>query len=256
MNAEQLNAILDAHGKWRRGENGGIRANLTRAYLTGADLTDANLSRADLTGANLSRADLTDANLTGADLTDADLTGANLTGANLTRADLTGAYLTDANLTDAYLTDANLTDADLTGANLTGAYLTGANLSRADLTRADLSQAKGVFDPAQYIADHFKRVRGGIEVFKTFGLYQSPPASWIIKPGAVICELANPTVTQDCGSGVNVATAEWIELHNVKNLPVWRCLIKWEWMPGVVVPWNTDGKIRASKVKLIEVVES
>ncbi|MFA5376836.1 MAG: pentapeptide repeat-containing protein [Dehalococcoidia bacterium] len=101
----EMKAILAEHEKWLKGE-GGSRANLTDANLTGADLTGANL-----TGANLRGADLTDANLTGADLTDANLRGADLTDANLTGADLT----------DANLTDANLTRADLTGANLTGA---------------------------------------------------------------------------------------------------------------------------------------
>jgi hypothetical protein len=88
---EELRVILDAHGKWSRGDADGSRANLTRANLTGADLTGAYLTGANLTGANL-----THANLFGA-----DLTRANLTHANLTHADLTRAYLTGANLSGA-----------------------------------------------------------------------------------------------------------------------------------------------------------
>jgi hypothetical protein len=108
------------------------RANLTRAYLAGANLTRAYLAEAYLAGANLTRAYLAEAylaraNLTGANLTGAYLTGANLTRANLTRAYLAGANLTGANLAEAYLTGAYLAGANLTGANLTGAYLTGAN---------------------------------------------------------------------------------------------------------------------------------
>jgi len=124
MTPAELAAVVEAHGKWRRGEEGGSRANLTRAYLTGADLTGADLAGANLTRANLTRADLADANLTGADLADAYLTGANLTRANLTRA-----YLTGADLAGADLADANLADANLTRANLTRADLAGANLS-------------------------------------------------------------------------------------------------------------------------------
>jgi len=113
---EALSIKLAAHQRWRRGEEGGERLDLTGADLTGAVLTDADLTDADLTGA-----DLTDA-----DLTRADLTGADLTGAVLTGADLTGADLTDADLTGAVLTRADLTRADLTGADLTGAVLTRA----------------------------------------------------------------------------------------------------------------------------------
>lgn len=46
MTAEKLKEVLEAHRKWLKGEEGGVRANLTRADLTGADLTGANLSRA------------------------------------------------------------------------------------------------------------------------------------------------------------------------------------------------------------------
>lgn len=87
----QLQLILDAHGRWARGEKGGGRAD-----LTGADLTSANLTGADLHGAYLGGAVLTGAYLCGADLHGADLTGAYLTGADLHGAYLTGAYLCGA----------------------------------------------------------------------------------------------------------------------------------------------------------------
>lgn len=93
----ELAAIVAAHGKWRRGDDGGQRADL---------------SRADLARANLARADLADANLA-----DANLARANLAGAYLARADLADAYLADAYLARAYLA---------------GAYLAGANRSESD----------------------------------------------------------------------------------------------------------------------------
>ena len=56
-----INAILEKHLKWLIDEEGGERAylsgaDLSGAYLSGADLSGANLSRAYLYGANLSRA--------------------------------------------------------------------------------------------------------------------------------------------------------------------------------------------------------
>ncbi len=99
---DELKAILAEHGKWLRGD-GGSRANLSRANLSGADLSranlyGANLSRADLSGANLYGANLSGANLYGANLSRADLSRANLSGANLSRADLSGADLSGADL--------------------------------------------------------------------------------------------------------------------------------------------------------------
>jgi uncharacterized protein YjbI with pentapeptide repeats len=81
-------------------------ANLTRAYLRGADL-----NKADLQGVGLSEADLS--------------------GATLVKVDLSGA-----NLSDAHLNYATLVEADLSGANLSGADLQGAGLERADVSRA------------------------------------------------------------------------------------------------------------------------
>ena len=77
MEAQDIAEIVRLQGLWLRKEDGGKRAN-----LRGADLTGASLTGADLTGANLTRANLYGAYLTGANLYGADLTGAYLTGAN------------------------------------------------------------------------------------------------------------------------------------------------------------------------------
>ena len=142
-------------------------ADLSGAYLFGANLTNASLSGADLSCANLFGANLTNASLSGADLSNTiidsktklnhkwrlvwgivnqptekrNLSGANLGDANLSDAYLNGADLSDANLTHANLFGADLSDADLSGANLTNAYLIEANLSGANLTNASLSGA-------------------------------------------------------------------------------------------------------------------
>ncbi len=68
------------------------------------------------------------ANLNRADLSGAYLYGADLSGAYLNRANLSGAYLYGANLYGANLSGANLSGADLYGANLYGANLSGADL--------------------------------------------------------------------------------------------------------------------------------
>ena len=108
MKQEELQKILEAHGKWINGEYGGARADLREADLRGADLREANLR-----GANLSGANLREANLSGA-----DLRRANLRGADLRRANLRGADLREANLSGADLREANLSGADLSGADL------------------------------------------------------------------------------------------------------------------------------------------
>lgn len=57
----ELKAIIYKHAKWVIGEDGGERADLCCADLSGADLRCANLSGANLRGANLSGANLSGA---------------------------------------------------------------------------------------------------------------------------------------------------------------------------------------------------
>ena len=86
MEASKLKEILDQHKLWLE-TNGvqGERADLTRAYLRGANLSDASLTGANLIGANLGYANFIGANLG----------YANLIGANLNRANLTNTILPD-----------------------------------------------------------------------------------------------------------------------------------------------------------------
>jgi len=63
----------------------------------------------------------------------------------------------------------------------------------------------------------------------------------------------NANRTDVCGCGINVAPLEWVK-RNYKGV-IWKVLIRWEWLAGVCVPYNTDGKIRCERVELVEVVE-
>ena len=176
-----------------------------------------------------------------------DLSGADLRGGNLSGADLRGANLCGANLRWVYMSEANLSGADLSEANLSEADLSGANLSGANL-----SGAAGLLDSAEYIAEHFEATEEGVIVYKQFARHYPPPEHWTIEPGAVLTEVVSPCRAVACACGISVSTREW---EFAAGLPVWKCLIRWEWMAGVVVPYNTDGKIRCGKLQLLEVVE-
>ena len=56
--SDELHEIIRKHNLWLQGEDGGERAILRGANLSGADLRVADLSRADLSGAILRGADL------------------------------------------------------------------------------------------------------------------------------------------------------------------------------------------------------
>ena len=210
--------ILEKHKKWLDDEDGGERANLR--------------------GANLRDADLRGANLRGANFWDADLRGANLRGANFWDADLRGA---------------NFWDADLRGANLRDANLRDADLRDADLRDADLSNCQGLLSSIDYLQKNFKKIKEGYICYKTFNSNYDKPDYWKVKEGSIISEVVNPCRTVDCACGVNVGTLKWVK-ENTNESEIWKCLIEWEWLAGVVVPYHTDGKIRCEKVRLLEVI--
>ncbi|EGY0017223.1 pentapeptide repeat-containing protein [Listeria monocytogenes] len=97
MKQEELDIILENHGKWLLNE-GGERANLSNIDLKNTNLRFANLRLADLRGADLRFADLSYANLSIADLSYANLSNADLSNVNLSNANFRGVDLSDANL--------------------------------------------------------------------------------------------------------------------------------------------------------------
>jgi uncharacterized protein YjbI with pentapeptide repeats len=91
-NLSHLRASADMHNQ----SMGLIRADFSRANLTGANfegaaLAHVNFEFAKLQHTNFSGADLSDADFAGADLTNADLTGANIARVDFNSAVLTGA---------------------------------------------------------------------------------------------------------------------------------------------------------------------
>ncbi|HFF2841629.1 TPA: pentapeptide repeat-containing protein [Listeria monocytogenes] len=107
MKQEELDIILENHGKWLLNE-GGERA----------DLSNADLKNTNLRGANLRFADISNANLSNANLSITDLSNANLSNANLSITDLSNANLSITDLSNANLYNANLRGTDLSDANL------------------------------------------------------------------------------------------------------------------------------------------
>jgi hypothetical protein len=185
----------------------------------------------------------------------ADLRGSDLSEANLRGSDLCGADLRNSDLSRADLRNSDLRGADLSGSNLSEANLRGSNLCNSDLSKANLSRAKNLanHNSADYIMANFDKTEEGIVVYKTFGFHSHPNPNWKIEKGAIIEENVNPNRTEECGCGVNVGTLEWVKKHGGRR-DIWKCLIKWEWLPDVVVPYHTDGKIRAGRVQLLEVI--
>jgi len=201
-------------------------------------LVEAVKHGADLHGADLYCADLYCADLHGADLHGADLHGANLHGANLLGADLHGADLYCA---DLYC--ANLYCANLYGANLYGANLLGANLLGAKNLEAKNHDSLNIL----------RRQKNPLIAYKyvTKDLYSPTNGHLKYEVGSTVEEKQfchNDLVS--CGEGLNIASLEWcVREFNIDDNKI----IEVEFDPQdiVSIPYNTDGKFRVSKLKVI-----
>jgi uncharacterized protein YjbI with pentapeptide repeats len=151
--------------------------------------------------------------------------------------------LQGAKLQGAYLRDADLWCADLRGADLQGAKLSGA----------DLSGSIGLLDASKWLKDHFVYDDGYIVYRAQCGQY-AKPEQWEFEPNAILTETANPARGTLCGCGVHFATLEWVKSHH-KGETIWKCRIEPQDLPGIVVPFGTDGKARCERLVLIEIVE-
>ena len=159
-----------------------------------------------------------------------------------------------ADLSDADLSDADLSDADLSRADLSRADLSDADLSDADLRGADLSDAEGVLSAIDFMNKHFEKIDEGYIAYKTFGTFYSINPNWKIKVGEVIEENVNFNRNNECGCGINVAPLKWVK-NQTGDLPIYKVLIRNEWLMGVCIPYLTDGKIRCERVEILGVVD-
>lgn len=281
MKETKFKKILEAHAKWLEDSYTGERASFINADLSKLDLRNVDLRYADLRGANFSGTNLIGAQLQGADMTGAtfyktklrgaalsrsllvgcslcrfDLTNVDLSGCNLNEVDFSGATLKGADLHGCSLCGTNLTRAILDGANFYGADLSNAILSEASLLGAcldmvNLSEVQGLVKASEYLAEHFEHTEDGYVVYKALSQKPHPLENW--KRGAIMEKVCDPNRANSSGCGIDVATLGWVRSFEVGT--IYKLLIRWAWLPDVIVPFNTIGKIRCGKVEILEAVD-
>ena len=123
---------------------------------------------------------------------------------------------------------------------------------------ADLSGAIGLLDPIEYMQNNFEKTNEGYIVYKIFDSSDKYQVHWNIEPKSIIQEVVNRDSNSMRGGGITVFTKDYIRNNNMDedNPMIWKCLIHWEWLIGVVVPYDTEGVIRCSRLELLEVVEN
>lgn len=170
------------------------------------------------------------------------------------KADLCYVDLCYVDLSYTDLRYANLSYTVLRSADLRYADLRGAVLRGADLRNADLSGALGLQSSLEFMEKNFQKTQEGYIVYKAFGAEYKTPEYWEITENSVLTENVNSNRTETCGCGINVAPLKWIQ-DRYPNKTIYKLLIKWEWLPGVTVPYNSDGQIRCEKALILGKVD-
>lgn len=220
-------------------------ADFSGCILAHMDLSDLDFRHAILDEASLFCSNLQHATLYAVHAHGADFRGANCERTSFRNSDLAGSSFYQANLYRA----------DFDTASLRNCNLTSAVLGNVNFNDANLSGALGLLSPIDFIKKNFETTSEGVIAYKCFGAIYAPPERWKLEPGSVIAEEVNANRANTCGCGVNVGPYNYVA-RAYEFMTIWKVLIRWEWLPGVVVPYGSDGKIRCERVQLLEKVGS
>jgi len=222
--------------------NFGHAASITRTEFYNSDVSKSRFNTSSLFKVNFRESDLSNSTFVKSEIKDSSFYICNLSNINFRNLKFQfGKFVSS-----------NLRNSKFIGAKFEKVYFDNSNL-----LYVDFSQSTGLISPIDYLKENFEWTDKGLIVYKIFDLYYSSP--WgDLKPGMIINEEVNHDRTLNCACGINVTNKQRLNnmLHRVLlsklNGIVWECLIRNKWLPCVVVPYNTSGKIRAGRIELIK----
>jgi len=252
---DMFEEMMEDHLLWQSHQEGAQKFVIDSADFTDLDMSNAALTCAIFTNCRFDGARMSNTSIQAGVLEGCYFRGTDMSCMTLTYANMRYSYFSHVNFLHSRLTEADMRDTQITACKLRdtlfiGTKMEGCVIRDSDLSSANLSGSRGLLDPAQYMRKHFQKTDGGYIAYKVFGVSHEPPAYWHIMPGAILEEEVNPDRTALYGCGVNLGTAEFV-CQRLAVSSVWECLISWEDLPSVIVPYATDGWIRCRRVRLI-----
>ena len=190
---------------------------------------------------------------------DCNFTGANFADRNLYKVNFYDSWIYSTNFTGATISKSNFGNCLLNCVEMRGTVFKDTTFGNTSLNNTNISGASGLLDPVEWLAKNFEHTDEGIIVYRASGstTYSNhTPAHWKFEPGAYLTETCNPSRESECASGVNFATKDWVlkkyPPSGFRTRKYWKCLIEWKDAPGIVVPFQTNGKARCSRLKILE----
>lgn len=243
-----------------------MHCDLSKADFHGRILRNVNFISCNLNGADFGRADLYEVGFY-----DGSMFGAKFVGSALVRTviDTQADY---SNFRDASFKEDTVLTGDFNHCDFRDSYWEDSKLEHASLCYADVtnamfacsfvkmlgcnfSQAKGV--PSRCAPECFTfNEKGEMIVYKAFDAYYKRPDSWKIEEGSIIEENVDADPMTLCSYGINAcATIEDLLNEVGHHKDVWECVVKPQWLPGVVFPSDGHKFCRCEKLQLVRKVE-
>lgn len=250
----ELKERVAAHEKWLKGEV----PDDCRLILKGTEIKEGwllglNLNRAILENVYLNESEIRNCSFEGAIIKNCSFVKSNIWSTSFKRSKISKTNFTDADIDTNSFDCAEIKECDFTN----------SIWNRCSFTQSNFSGSKGLISSIDYLEKTFKKTEQGYITYKKFGQFYDTPNYWDIREGSILNEVINSNRFEDCGAGINVSTLNWLDEHLLfaatlfgfsakDKTDIWEVLIPFEWLSGVCVPYNTDGKIRCERVKLIK----
>lgn len=257
MNTQEVLKVMDAHAEWvQSGGESGEKAifsedtTLEDVTLRGLDLTMVLFRGVTLMGCRFESCVLDSANFAFSRMQFSSFSSCSMQKASISYSNLATVFFENCNMSNATLKRSHMQ-----GSSFIRCNLFGTRFDESRISECDFSQSSGALNPSDWMAENLERHEDGYIAYKTFEAVRLSNPNWKIEPGSVINEMVNAGITESCGCGINVSTLRWQEENQPifhKKGPIWRCLIRWEWLPSVVIPWGTNGKFRCGRVELLD----
>lgn len=250
----ELKERVAAHEKWLKGE----APDDCRLILKGTEIKEGWLL-----GLNLNRAILENVYLNESEIRNCSFEGAIIKNCSFVKSSIWSTSFKRSKISKTNFTDADIDTNSFDCAEIKECDFTNSIWNRCSFTESSFSGSKGLISSIDYLEKTFKKTEQGYITYKKFGQFYDTPNYWDIREGSVLNEVINSNRFEDCGAGINVSTLNWLDEHLLfaatlygfsakDKTDIWEVLIPFEWLSGVCVPYNTDGKIRCERVKLIK----
>ena len=183
-----------------------------------------------------------------------EITCSNFEDLNAHRVKFMSTDLTDSSFKHSEFEDSGFINSILRSCCFSHSKFNNLKIGSTDLRGIDFSSSVGLLNPIDFLKENFEWENNCLIVYKVFGVNYDINPNWIIEEGSIISEEVNYDRTLDCACGISVGNIKLISIMSFSygNKQVWKCRILPEWLPGVVVPYNSICQVRSSKIQLIE----